>query len=76
MSEAAADLQMRRRTVLFSYGALCSLVAVKAVVAQALPILLSQLQEHPERVAETLSTVAAASAALEFTLSSEHAPRR
>ena len=58
----------RSRTLICCYAALCCLIGVKAVVAQALPELLAELQSQPERVAETLSTVAAGSAALEFAL--------
>jgi hypothetical protein len=58
----------QRRTIICCYGALCSLICVKAVVAQALPLMLLELQAQPELVASTLSTVAAGSAALEFAL--------
>ena len=58
----------RKLTLICLYAALCCLIGVKAVVAQALPIMLTEMQAHPERVAETLSTVAAGSAALEFAL--------
>ena len=49
-----------------SYGALCSLVATKAVVSQALPIALGDMIGERDRVGEMLGTVAASSAALEF----------
>ena len=58
----------RKITLICLYAALCCLIGVKAVVAQALPIMLTEMQAHPECVAETLSTVAAGSAALEFAL--------
>ena len=66
--EADDERQRRRRTLTCCYGALCSLICVKAVVAQALPLMLVELMAQPERVAESLSTVAAGSAALEFLL--------
>jgi DHA1 family tetracycline resistance protein-like MFS transporter len=56
------------RKLLCCYGALCSLVCVKAVVAQALPLMLMELSAQPDRVAQTLSTVCAGSAAFEFLL--------
>ena len=60
--------RQRRRTLACSYAALCSLIVVKATVAQSLPLMLTTLSPHPERVAGTLSMVAAGSAALEFAL--------
>ena len=71
--EAAESSRPRKpklwsRTLICSYAALCSLLCVKAVVAQALPLMLAELQSQPDRVAATLSTVCAGSAALEFAL--------
>ena len=62
------ERRRRRRTLLCCYGALCSLICVKAVVAQALPMMLAEFQPRPERLAALLGSVAAGSAALEFAL--------
>ena len=68
VARASIAGRARRRHLFCSYGALISLIAVKAVVVQALPALLTELSMRPDRVAEDLSTIAAASAALEFAL--------
>ena len=69
LNAAANDARRsRRRTLSFCYAALGSLICVKAVVAQALPIMLATYQLRPELVAEMLGTVAACSAAVEFAL--------
>ena len=50
------------------FGALTSLVAVKATVAQALPHALMQTLGSSDAAAQVLATVCATSAALEFAL--------
>ena len=51
--EAAESSRPRKpklwsRTLICSYAALCSLLCVKAVVAQALPLMLAELQSQPD----------------------------
>ena len=69
--DAANDNRVPQRLMphlICSYAALCSLIAAKGVVVQALPALLVEFSSRPECVAEDLSTIAALSAALEFLL--------
>ena len=58
----------QRRHLVCMFGALTSLVAVKATVAQALPAALVQTLGSSDEAARVLATVCSTSAALEFSL--------
>ena len=61
-------LAVPSRHLICLFGALTSLVAVKATVAQALPLALLQTLGSADEAARVLGSVCAASAALEFAL--------
>lgn len=57
-----------RRHLTCAYGSLFTLMAVQSVTAQALPLALTEVMATPDAVAETVASVSAASAAVEFAL--------